>query len=107
MVERKGTIELRGSCDRCAGVVRVSIGTFVRPRRVQILGPGGRVLAHANVTKSKELTFPVRFQRTLGLRIQSDPGPQSVSQATGLPDPRSVGISVGRTSFTFDRKGQR
>jgi hypothetical protein len=107
MVERKGTIELQGSCGSCAGVVRVSIGTFTRPRQVEITAPGGRTVARAYVTKSRELRFPVRFSHRLVLHVQSDPGPQSITATTGLPDPRSIGISVGRTSFTFGHGGRR
>jgi hypothetical protein len=107
MVKREGTIELQGSCSRCAGEVRVNVGTFARPRRVSILGAGGQTLARAFVTKSTELHFPVRFSRRLVLRVQSDPGPQSITATTGQPDPRSIGISVGRTSFTFAHRGRR
>ncbi len=107
MVERGGTIEIQGSCNSCAGKVSVSVGTFDRPRRVEIDGPGGRPLARVYVTKTREITFPVHFNRKLVLRVRSDPGPQSITETTGQPDPRSIGISVGRTSFTFARGGRR
>jgi hypothetical protein len=107
MVKSRGTIELRGTCTHCAGEVRVDVGTFVRPRRVAITGPAGQTLARAFVPKTKELRFPVRFDRTLELTVSSAPGPQSITDTTGQPDPRSIGISVGRTSFTFARGGGR
>ena len=107
MDEPEGTVELRGNCDPCTGVVRMTVGTFYRPRTVRISGPDGRPLAHARVRKSAELEFPVRFRRRLELRIESDPGPQSISETTGSQDPRSAGLSIGDASFTFDREGTR
>jgi hypothetical protein len=101
MTDRDGTIELRGSCSRCVGKVSVRVGTFARPRHVAIIAPGGKTLARATVTKSKELRFPLGFRRKIVLHVQSEPGPQSITATTGLPDPRSVGISIGRTTFTF------
>ena len=85
----------------------MSVGTFDQPRKVSVLAPGGRRLAHAYVTKSKELRFPIRFRRKVVLRIQGDPGPQSISETTGVPDPRSVGLSVGRASVSFDARSAR
>jgi hypothetical protein len=106
MVEPQGTIELRGQCNHCTGEVRLSVSTFDKPRQVAVLGPGGQALAQARVTKAKELRFPVRFNRKLDLHIKSDPGPQSIADTIGGADPRSVDISVGRTSFTFARKAR-
>jgi hypothetical protein len=103
MVEDKGTVELRGQCDNCTGEVRMNVGTFDKPRRFTVTGPGPRTLARVYVAKPRDLRFRVHFNRKLVLHVQSDPGPQSISATNGDPDPRSVGISIGRTSFTFSK----
>jgi hypothetical protein len=106
LLQADGTIEVRGSCSPCTGVVRIRVATFARPRLITVLAPGGDVLARARVTGEKTLRFPVRFHRKLTLRLEADPGPQSIARTTGAPDPRSVSLSVAGASIAFGQSGR-
>jgi hypothetical protein len=106
LLEPDGTVKLRGSCAPCVGTVAMTVGSFVGVRRVTVRGPEGNVLASARVSRPQRLRFPLRFDRKAELRIEAEPGPQSISEATGSADPRSVSVSVGGTSFSF-AKAQR
>jgi hypothetical protein len=104
LLEREGTIELRGSCSPCIGTVRMKFGSFSRPRDVTVRAPNGAVLARARGT-SRTLRFPVTFARRLVLRVSATPGPQSIAATTGSADQRSVSIAVTRESFELRRSG--
>jgi len=101
LLENEGTIELRGACSPCAGVASVTVGSFARPREVSVSTSSGKVVARARVRRTKVFRFPVRFQRRLEVRIRTNPGPQSISDTIGSPDPRSVSVAVTRESFRF------
>jgi hypothetical protein len=103
LVEPQGTIALRGSCAPCAGTVRIRVGSFERPRTVTVRGPGGRALAQARVAPdaTRAITVPVRFDREAELRIETSPGPEPISRATGSADPRSVSIHAGVFAWKF------
>jgi hypothetical protein len=101
LLERDGTLKLRGSCAPCVGTVALTVGSFAGARQVTVRGSAGRVLAAARVSEPQRLRFPLRFDREAELKIEAEPGPRSISEATDSADPRSVSISVGGTSFKF------
>jgi hypothetical protein len=103
----RGTIEVRGTCSPCAGTVRMSVESFGRPRSVTVRGPDGRVLARARRLVRRTLRVPVRFDRKLELSVETEPGPQSVSELTGTADSRSVSISVRNATLTFTKQRTR
>jgi hypothetical protein len=101
--EPEGSIELRGSCKSCAGIVTMTVRNFSRTRNVTVRSPDGTVLARTRVATTKRLRFPVRFSRKLLLTITAAPGPQSIAETVGSPDTRSVSVSVSNESLRLDR----
>jgi hypothetical protein len=104
LIEPEGTVELRGSCSACNGFVRMTVGSFAQQREVTVRAPDGKLLARVRVSESRELRFPVHFNRKLALRIEAAPGPQSIAKTIGSADPRSVSISVQNVSFELRGK---
>ena len=107
LTQDDGTIEVRGSCTRCAGTLRIVLGTLGRARDVSIKSPDGRTLVRARVARRTSLRLPLTFERKVDLRIEATPGPQSIAETTGSPDTRSVSISVNDLSFRLDRHRTR
>jgi hypothetical protein len=107
LTDDEGTIEVRGSCSSCAGVVQFVLGSFARTRTVTVRALDGRVLARERVAGRQTLRIPVRFARELNLRVQASPGPQVIADTAGSADTRSVSLSVHDLSFRFDRKQVR
>jgi hypothetical protein len=108
LLEDEGTIDVRGArCSPCTGTLRLVVASFDRPRVVTIRDPSGRVLMRRRVGEATTISLPVSFTRRVGLRISSDPGPQSVSEALGTGDTRSVSLAVSRPSFVPERGSSR
>jgi hypothetical protein len=95
LTQDQGTIEVRGSCTVCAGVVRLTLRSFAQPRDVTISTSDGKVLVDARHVNARRLSIPVRFNRKLVLRIEARPGPQRISAI----DPRSVSVSIAEASL--------
>jgi hypothetical protein len=107
LTRNEGNIELRGSCDPCAGTVAMTVRTFAQPRNVVVMGPGGTALTRARVATGRRLRFHVRFSGKMILKMRADPGPQSIGGAVGSKDTRSVSVAVSRESFIPDRNERR
>ncbi len=107
MVEPQGTLEVLGACSPCEGTVAFQVRSFAQPREIVVRDSSGRERLRTRIADSKRIRVPVRFDRRLDLRIEASPGPRSITEATGSPDPRSVSVAILRESFQFAREGDR
>jgi hypothetical protein len=101
MTEADGEIDVLARCRPCSGSVRLRVASFLRPRRVRIRDAGGRVRWEGTVGGGapRSVEIPVRFGGELRLELEASPGPQSVRESTGAPDPRDLAIRVEEPRF--------
>jgi hypothetical protein len=75
----------------------LTISSFVQPRRV-LVRLDGRTVAALEAFPGSYLTRPIPLGRPVAGRhtveIEAHPGPQSITEATGSTDPRSVSIRL-------------
>lgn len=98
LVAHSGTIELAGRCGTCAGTLRIRVGSFRRPRIVELLDHGRVVLRH-RVAGPERFAVPLTFSRLTDLELRATPGPEPV----GASDPRQLAIQVLEARFERDR----
>jgi hypothetical protein len=104
MVEAKAEVDVIARCRPCEGTVRMEMASFARPRRVRIRDASGRVLLDRQITEqSQQVAFEAAFDRSGRFTIETDPGPESVTEATGAPDPRDLAVLVHEPRFTEKR----
>ncbi len=77
-------------------VVELKLASFSQPRRVRVLLDGEQVGA-VTVAADEIRRYVVTFEAAEGLHtltLDSDVGPQTVSEVLGVPDPRSVALQL-------------
>jgi hypothetical protein len=91
----EGRVELLGPCSACRGTLSVEAQSFHRPRRVWLARENGAVVSVRRVPagRSMRVSFSVTFDHRETLLVRSDPGPRSVAEEIGAPDPRSLSVS--------------
>lgn len=100
----RAELRVQGSCDPCVGRVTADVMSFFRPREVAVADSSGRILARTSAgVKPRRLDVRVRLRGNDKLVITTRPGPQSITQATGAPDPRSVSLFVTAPRFVAGR----
>jgi hypothetical protein len=93
-------LEVNAPCASCRGALRFTASSFARPRLLRFVTEDARNLGWAFLTSSeKPVSVPLRFRRRLVVNLVSMPGPQSIQNTTGAPDPRSVSIRVKNLRF--------
>lgn len=94
-----GEIELRGTCDPCEGIAKMTLEPFNgRAQTVTIEGATRPI--RIRLTRLAEYEIPVRFNAAHTLKIKAEPGAQPVSSAIpGSIDSRSLALSVRRIRF--------
>jgi hypothetical protein len=87
----EGEIELRAPCSHCAGTLEMKVVSFAQPRTVTLRDPDGRVPAARRAgVQPRTISFPVRFDRRVLLKISTDPGPQPAGRA----DDRDLSVAI-------------
>ncbi|HEX2112412.1 MAG TPA: hypothetical protein VHF67_12765, partial [Gaiellaceae bacterium] len=90
-----GRVEVRGNCNRCVGEIRMTAASFAQPRMLTVRDDAGKVIARRGIgIAMTKVSIPIRFEHRADLYFDTRPGPQSIAEATGIPDPRSVSIQV-------------
>lgn len=93
-----GTMQVLAECGRCRGTVELTMDTFGPPRKVTITGAGRPI--QATVGTRTLVRVPLRFSRSITLKITGDPGPIPVRQVIpGSTDPRSLVVNVRSARF--------
>jgi hypothetical protein len=100
--QSRGTIELAGGCRGCAGILKMTVASFVRPRFVTV-SVGGRPLLKHWVLKPTQLQVRVNYCTPEDVTITTNPGPQSIHDTVRSPDTRYVSIQLSDLSYTFSR----
>jgi hypothetical protein len=98
-----GQVEIDGNCGQCRVVVRMLLGSFARPRFVQIRDTAGRLLFEHWVANQYDLpvALSVAFSRKIRLVLTSKPGPIRIqSVVPSSPDQRSVSVALSRLNAT-------
>lgn len=107
LVQPTGTIEIRGACSVCRGVLRLTAVSFAQARTITVSDRHGHVLARRRVGGLTPIAVPLTFTREADLRLNATPGPQSIHATTGSPDPRSVSVEVRNLDFTGVAKASK
>ncbi len=99
LLDPEGLIEVAGKCVTCEGVLTLHAESAFQPRTVTIARKNGGVLLRKRLYRNEALRIPLRFSRFVVLKVATEPGPQSIHEATGASDPRSVSIRVMHVNF--------
>jgi hypothetical protein len=90
-----GTIELKGSCTRCDGVLSVAVEPYAQAREVTISDGHGHAV-HASVRAPTKVSIPLSFARHTTLELAVTPEPQPV---VGVLEGPRVGLLVSGLEF--------
>jgi hypothetical protein len=97
-------LEINAACERCEGVLQFAAASFGEGRVVAIGTEDGAPLKVVYVpAEGKDISVPLRFRRRTVVRLTTKPGPVSIQETTGAPDPRTVSISIRNLRFESDR----
>jgi hypothetical protein len=95
---RRIELEVNAPCERCEGELRFTASSLGEPRLLSV-EIRGKTLPLALVQGQTDVALPVAFDRRTKVVLTTKPGPRPIREVTGLPDPRSVSISVRRLRF--------
>ena len=93
-------LEIIARCDPCSGALAFGAESFARPRRLVVTTPDGRTVYRGRIgVDATTVVVPLQFRRRVVLKLDIDPGPQSIQETTGNPDPRVVSLLVRNPRF--------
>jgi hypothetical protein len=88
-------------CSNCEGRLIFTAASFAQPRVLRVTDEKGNELVRHKIirTEPAPVSIPLRFDRSIVLKLFLTPGAQSIHDVTGQPDPRSVSILVKDPRF--------
>jgi hypothetical protein len=93
-------LEVLAPCTSCTGTLQFMSASFGRGRVLKVRAHGGKELLTTYVGPHRRLvSLPLRFSRRIVIDLSTIPGPQSIQETTGLPDPRRVSINLEKPRF--------
>lgn len=104
ITQEEAEIALEGVCrSTCRGTVSFRALSFNGPRTLTVRDAKGDVVLRTKVEGWRTVKVPVRVRNSGRLRLETSPGPASVSEALGGKDDREVSVQVADLRFTRDR----
>ena len=96
VVDPVSQIRVQGDdCDPCVGRLRLTVSSFAQPRDLQIRDEKGALLKRTVVgIEPMTVSVPVHVDGRATFTLSTNPGVQSIDEATGNGDPRIVSLQI-------------